>query len=176
MDCTWIFQFGWDTVYLLCSEGDASSESEDMKSVHTPTRGRILIRSNVAMIGNTVWPFCWHHGFVPLFGLMSTEPRLGKKNYKSKEPILWKIIQTPENLEELSSLIMENPEKLKWWEHPTSWTERISNWSILKEINPDYSLEGLMLKLKLQCFGHLFQRANLLEKDPDAGKDRGQEE
>ena len=45
-----------------------------------------------------------------------------------------------------------------------------------KEINPDYSLEGLMLKLKLQYSGHLFQRANLLEKDPDAGKDWGQEE
>lgn len=84
MDCAWIFQFGWDTVYLLCPEGDASSESEDMKSVHTPTRGRMLIRSNVAMIGNTVWPFCWHHGFVPLFGLMSTEPRLGKKLQKQR--------------------------------------------------------------------------------------------
>ena len=40
--------------------------------------------------------------------------------------------------------------------------------SILKEINPEYSLEGLMLKLKLQYFGHLMQRANSLEKDPDA--------
>ena len=40
-----------------------------------------------------------------------------------------------------------------------------------KEINSEYSLEGLMLKLKLQYFGHLFQRANVLEKDPDAGKD-----
>ena len=44
------------------------------------------------------------------------------------------------------------------------------------EINPDYSLEGLMLKLKLQYFGHLMQRADSLEKNPDAGKDRGQEE
>jgi len=44
------------------------------------------------------------------------------------------------------------------------WTARRSNQSILKEINPEYSLEGLMLKLKLQYFGHLIQRANSLEK------------
>ena len=44
------------------------------------------------------------------------------------------------------------------------WTARRSNKSILKEINPEYSLEGLMLKLKLQYFGHLMQRANSLEK------------
>ena len=39
------------------------------------------------------------------------------------------------------------------------------------EINPEYSLEGLMLKLKLQYFGHLMQRGRLIGKDPDAGKD-----
>ena len=44
-----------------------------------------------------------------------------------------------------------------------------SNQSILKEINPEHSLEGLMLKLKLQYFGHLIQRD--IRKDPDAGKD-----
>ena len=44
------------------------------------------------------------------------------------------------------------------------WTVRRSNQSILKEINPEYSLEGLMLKLKLQYFGHLMQRADSLEK------------
>ena len=44
------------------------------------------------------------------------------------------------------------------------WTARRSNQSILKEINPEYSLEGLVLKLKLQYFGHLMQRANSLEK------------
>ena len=43
------------------------------------------------------------------------------------------------------------------------WTARRSNQSILKEITPEYSLEGLMLKLKLQYFGHLMQRTNLLE-------------
>ena len=51
------------------------------------------------------------------------------------------------------------------------WTARRSKQSILKEISPEYSLEGLMLKLKLQYFGHLMRRANSLEKIPDAGKD-----
>ena len=46
-----------------------------------------------------------------------------------------------------------------------------SNQSILKVINPEYSLEGLMLKLKLQYFGYLEQRVNSSGKDPDAGKD-----
>ena len=53
------------------------------------------------------------------------------------------------------------------------WTARISNQSILKEINPEYSLEGLMLKLKLQCFGHLMQRTDLLEKALMLGKIEG---
>ena len=44
------------------------------------------------------------------------------------------------------------------------WTARILNQSILKEISPEYSLEGLMLKLKLQSFGHLMRRADSLEK------------
>ena len=50
------------------------------------------------------------------------------------------------------------------------WTARRSNQSILKEINPEYSLEGLLLKLKLQFFGHLMQRTNLLEKTVMLGK------
>ena len=53
---------------------------------------------------------------------------------------------------------------------------RRSNQSILKEISPRCSLEGLMLKLKLQYFGHLMQRVDSLEKDCDAGRDLGQEE
>ena len=57
-----------------------------------------------------------------------------------------------------------------------SWTARRSNQSILKEINPEYSLEGLMLELKLQYFCHLMGRVNSLEKDTAAGKDRRQEE
>ena len=50
------------------------------------------------------------------------------------------------------------------------WTARKSNQSILKEINPEYSLEGLMLKLKLQYFGHLMQRNDSLEKTLMLGK------
>ena len=50
------------------------------------------------------------------------------------------------------------------------WTARRSNQSILKEISPEYSLEGLMLKPKLQYFGHLMRRTNLLEKTLMLGK------
>ena len=56
-----------------------------------------------------------------------------------------------------------------------SWTARRPNQSILKEISPGISLEGMMLKLKLQYFGHLMRRVDSLEKT-DAGKDWGKEE
>ena len=54
-----------------------------------------------------------------------------------------------------------------------SWTARRSNQSILKEISPEYSLEGLMLKLKLQYFGHLMGRTDSLEKTLMLGKIEG---
>ena len=60
--------------------------------------------------------------------------------------------------------------KLLW----VLWTARRSNQSILKEINPEYSLEGLMLKLKLQYFGHLIMNSWLIGKVSDSGKDSGQ--
>ena len=53
------------------------------------------------------------------------------------------------------------------------WTARRSNQSILNEINPEYSLKGLMMKLKLQYFGHLMQRSDLLEKTLMLGKIEG---
>ena len=53
------------------------------------------------------------------------------------------------------------------------WTARRSNQSILKKINPEYSLEGLILKLKFQYFGHLMQRADSLEKTLMLGKIEG---
>ena len=53
------------------------------------------------------------------------------------------------------------------------WTARRSNQSILKEINPEYSLEGLMLKLKLQYFGHLMQKADSVEKTLMLGRTEG---
>ena len=65
--------------------------------------------------------------------------------------------------------------KLQCWRRllRVPWTTRRSNQSILKEINPDYSLEGVMLKLKLQYFGHLMWRANSLEKTLILGKIEG---
>ena len=61
------------------------------------------------------------------------------------------------------------------WRRPlrVSWTARRSNQSILKEISPEYSFEGLMLKLKLQYFGHLMQRADSFEKTLMLGKTEG---
>ena len=53
------------------------------------------------------------------------------------------------------------------------WTARKTNQSILKEINPEYSLEGVMLKVKLQYFGHLIRRADSLEKTLRLGKIEG---
>ena len=65
--------------------------------------------------------------------------------------------------------------KLWFWRRllRVPWTAEKSNQSILKEINPEYSLEGLMLKLKLQYFGHLMQRADSLEKTLMLGKMEG---
>ena len=53
------------------------------------------------------------------------------------------------------------------------WTARISNQSILKEISPEYSLEGLIVKLKLQYFGHVMRRADSMEKTLMLGKIKG---
>ena len=61
----------------------------------------------------------------------------------------------------------------KTWFLTVPWTARISNQSILKEISPEYSLEGLMLKLTLQYFGHLMRRADSLEKTLMLGKIEG---
>ena len=65
--------------------------------------------------------------------------------------------------------------KLWCWRKPlrVPWTARKSNQSILKEINPEYSLEELMLKLKLRYFGHLMQRTDSLEKTLMLGKIEG---
>ena len=65
--------------------------------------------------------------------------------------------------------------KLWYWRRllRVPWTARISNQSILKEINPEHSLEGLMLEMKLQYFGHLMQRAGSLEKTLMLGKIEG---
>ena len=68
--------------------------------------------------------------------------------------------------------------KLQCWRSllRVPWTARRSNQSILKEINPEYPLEGLMLKLKLQYSAHLMWKSWLIRKDSDTGKDLRQEE
>ena len=68
-----------------------------------------------------------------------------------------------------------HPFELRWWRKflRVPWTARRSNQSILKEISPEYSLEGLMLKLKLQYFGHLVRRTDSLEKILMLGKVEG---
>ena len=65
--------------------------------------------------------------------------------------------------------------KLWWWRIVTrvSWTAKRSNQPILREINTEYSLEGLILKLKLQYFGHLMRRTDSLEKSPVLVKTEG---
>ena len=67
--------------------------------------------------------------------------------------------------------------ELWWWRRllRVPWTARRSNQSILKEISPEYSSEGLMLSLKLQYFGHLMRRVDSFDKT-DAGRDSGHEE
>ena len=82
------------------------------------------------------------------------------------------------------SLTIENADAFELWCWRrllrVAWTARRSNQSILKEISPEYSLEGLMLKLKLQYFGHLMQRTDSLEKilmlgKIEGGRSRGQQ-
>ena len=70
----------------------------------------------------------------------------------------------------------KNHNKNNYKDYMYIWTARRSNQSILKEISPEYTLERLMLKWKIQCFGCLMWRTDSLEKDPDAGKDWRQEE
>ena len=94
--------------------------------------------------------------------------------------IAWEL-QIQEALELLSARLQNGAElyrqNLKLTTGYMSYLSRIivgsarrSNWSILNEINPEYSLEGLMLKLKLQYFGHLMQRADSLKKTLMLGK------
>ena len=90
------------------------------------------------------------------------------------------VSATGEQVNKLSTVLMEfsasirtDAFELRCWRRllRVPWTARRSKQSILKEISLEYSLEGLMLKLKLQYFGHLMQTADSIGKDPDAGKD-----
>ena len=97
------------------------------------------------------------------------------------------MILEPKNIKSdtvsIVSCPRDNPNFIHW--HPqqgaslvaqVAWTGRRSNQSILKNINPEYSLEGLMLKQKLQYFGHLMRRANSLEKTLMLEKTEGREQ
>ena len=107
-------------------------------------------------------------------------PQLGKGWYKMslEQPVVPKskdlIMAFPIVMYGCESLTIKMAKQwrvdaFKLW----CWTARRSNYWILKEINPEYSLEGLMLKLKLQCFGYLMRRADPLEKTLMLGKTEG---
>ena len=89
-------------------------------------------------------------------------------------PLFWKLFYPP-NLEVSFLSLQPESSELWCWRRllRVPWTARRSNQSILKEINTEYSLKGLMLKLKLQYFGHLMQRTDSSEKTLMLGKTEG---
>ena len=104
---------------------------------------------------------------------------LEKKNIKninfwiSKLIAFFSVKDKIKNLGKSSCRMSDNICKSYIWLLRVPWTARRSNWSILKEISPGCSLEGLMLKLKLQYFGHLMQRDDSFEKTLMLGKIEG---
>ena len=90
--------------------------------------------------------------------------------FSSRHVRMWEL-----NHKEGSELEKIDTFELWYWRRllRVPWTARKSNQSVLTEISPEYSLKGLMLKLKLQYFGHLMQRANSLEKTLMLGKSEG---
>ena len=103
----------------------------------------------------------WEHPYAR--GTHERRPDLSKE--VSQEAFLRKSI--------LGRKKCSNAKELKLSNCGSPWTARRSSQNVLKEIKPEYSLEGLMLKLKLQNFGHLIQRDNSLEKPPVLGKIEG---
>ena len=99
---------------------------------------------------------------------------LGRKAMTNLDSILKsRDITLPTKVHLVKAMVF--PVELWYWRRllRVPWTARRSNQSILKEISPEYSLEGLMLKLKLQYFGHLIQRTDSLEKTLMLGKIEG---
>ena len=127
-----------------------------------------------------LWPLAWdkhHRAWTPLFVFTSL-------------PYVFKDVDIVKTLLRLVFLMSVSTSTRDHLTYPTAkkwslnisdcktfsgvpWTARRSNQSILKEIKPEYSLEGLMLKLKLHCFSHLIQRADSLEKTLMLGKTEG---
>ena len=94
-----------------------------------------------------------------------------EQNFLYKWWITWNKVNTAVLLNNIPKALLNSIFLLR-----VPWTERRSNQSILKKISPGTSLEGMMLKLKLQYFGHLMQRVDSFGKVSDAGRDWGQEE
>ena len=151
--------------------------------------GSVVRSSKIGSISRRAWvqsqhhhhhvPLVWFHNFIE-FGILLHKYLvatywlvISKESYNC-----WPNHQQSEKMQ----LILKKTEhrridafELWCWRRLSRvpWTERRSNQSILKEITPEYTLEGLMLKLKLQYFGHLMQRADLLEKTLIMGKTEG---
>ena len=109
-----------------------------------------------------LWLFCSYLSTLRLFCILYTFAGKFSQSYgfSSSHVWMWELDYKESYVLKkwcFSTVVLE-----KTLESP--WTARRSNQSILKEISPGYSLEGLMLKLKLQCFGHLMRRTDSLEK------------
>ena len=100
---------------------------------------------------------------------LATEVHLVKTMFSSSHVWMWELYH-----KEAERLRIDAFELWCWRLLRVPWTTRRSNESILKEISPEYSLEGLMLKLKLQYFGHLMWRTDSFEKTPMLGKIEGE--
>ena len=109
------------------------------------------------------WPF-WHLGYLEINPLVSVsyEMHLRVKEKRGRQERKKEVGNGLKKIFFLNFVLV-------YLRIP--WTGRRLNQSNIKKISPEYSLEGLLLKLKLQYFGHLMRRADSLGKDPDAGKD-----
>ena len=103
---------------------------------------------------------------------------IGRTDAEAETPILWPLMRRTDSLEKTLLLGRIDVFELWCWRRHlrVPWTARRSHKSILKAINPEYSLKGLMLKLKLQYFDYLMQRADSLEKTLMLGKTEGKGE
>ena len=146
----------WETLFLwgskITADGDCSHEikrcfllgRKAMKNLDSILKSKdITLRTKVCLVKAMVFPVF----------------RYGCESWTIKKAECWRIYAL----------------ELRWWRRllRVPWTARRSSQSILKEISPEYSLEGLMLKLKLQYFGHLMRRANSFEKTLMLGKIEG---
>ena len=126
------------------------------------------------------WPKYWSFSWFDLLVVKGTLKSL-LQHHRSQvsilgaQPSLWSNAYIIYSIE-ISALARRGRRVFSKWRRRllrVPWTARRSNQSILKEISPEYSLEGLMLKLKLQSFGHLMQRTDSLEKTLKLGKIEG---